>query len=211
MPCESEREGAQRRPLSSWFLRLPLHGRSGACARQFGLTVRKPGLLLIALSVLALAGAGVRAPSRAAAAPAAAPPCGLPAAIPSWFDLGGVDFWGPLAQGPITIATSYAPNARPQFPPTIPHDVYFDLHLRNRVGTPSAPADPATIVARANKLFDYAVGSTACTAPYIALNELFGASTPWPWTPTTERYRSNVLVFLRTLAAPGRAAVPARQ
>ena len=32
--------------------------------------------------------------------------------------------------------------------------VYFDLYLNNRVGTPSKPADPSTIQARADKLFD---------------------------------------------------------
>jgi hypothetical protein len=165
--------------------------------------VPKLALPVIALAVLALAGAGVRAASPAAGAPMATPPCGLPASIPSWFDFGGVDFWGPLAERAITIATSYPPTARPQFPSTIPHNVYFDLHLNNRVGTPSAPASSATIVDRANKLFDYAAGSTACATPYIALNELFGASTPSPWTPSITRYRQNVLDFVRQLAARG--------
>ena len=35
--------------------------------------------------------------------------------------------------------------------------VYFDLKLASRVGTPDAPADPATIVDVANKEFDAAV------------------------------------------------------
>ena len=55
--------------------------------------------------------------------------------------------------------------------------VYFDLYLNNRVGTPSQPADPATIQARADKLFDTAVTSSGCDHPLIAENELFGAQT----------------------------------
>ena len=35
------------------------------------------------------------------------------------------------------------------------------------------------------------------------MNELFGASTPTPWTPTTARYRANVLEWARLLTAKG--------
>jgi hypothetical protein len=35
------------------------------------------------------------------------------------------------------------------------------------------------------------------------MNELFGASTPTPWTPTTARYRANVLEWARLLKAKG--------
>ena len=37
----------------------------------------------------------------------------------------------------------------------------------------------------------------------IALNELFGAQTPTPWTPTTAQYRANVLAFVQRLAERG--------
>ena len=81
--------------------------------------------------------------------------------------------------------------------------VYFDLYLNNRVGTPSKPADPAAIQARADKLFDTAVTSSGCDHPLIAENELFGAQLPTPWTPTTAQYRANVLAFLQRLAERG--------
>ena len=35
--------------------------------------------------------------------------------------------------------------------------VFFDLNFNKRVGTPTVPADPATIVERADRLFDFAV------------------------------------------------------
>ena len=56
-----------------------------------------------------------------------------------------------------------------------------------------------------------AAASSGCETPYIALNELNGASTTTPWTATNARYRQNVLDLLRALQAAGRAAVPARQ
>jgi hypothetical protein len=163
------------------------------------LRAARPLLLLL---VLVLAGAGVRGPARATAAAAAAP-CGLPSTVPTWFDFGAFDFWSPIAQRPIILASSYPPDQRPAYTHNVPTSIYFDLHLANRVGTPSAPADKSLIVPRANKFFDYTAGSTNCATPYIALNELQGASNPTPWTPTIERYRANVLLFLQTLAARG--------
>jgi hypothetical protein len=81
--------------------------------------------------------------------------------------------------------------------------VYWDMYLNNRVGTPSVPADPSTIVARANKLFDFAANATGCATPWIAENELFGAGLTTPWSTTNTTYRSNVLLYLQTLAARG--------
>ena len=40
--------------------------------------------------------------------------------------------------------------------------IFFDLKLASRVGTPDAPADPATIVDMANREFDAAVKQTGC-------------------------------------------------
>src|SRR5688572_5251825 len=77
------------------------------------------------------------------------------------------------------------------------------MYLTSRVGTPSAPADPDVLPSRAARVFDFAVLSAACATPVIAMNELFGASTPTPWTPTTARYRANVLEWARLLAARG--------
>jgi hypothetical protein len=77
------------------------------------------------------------------------------------------------------------------------------MYLSTRVGTPMAPADPSLLPARAERYFDFAVLSAGCPDPVIGLNELFGASTPTPWTPTTARYRENVLQWLRLLHAKG--------
>jgi hypothetical protein len=77
------------------------------------------------------------------------------------------------------------------------------MYLNTRVGTPSAPADPDLLPSRAARVFDFAVLSAGCATPVIAMNELFGAATPTPWTPTTARYRANVLEWARLLAARG--------
>ena len=81
--------------------------------------------------------------------------------------------------------------------------IHWDNYLSSRVGTPSAPADPDVLKARAERLYDFAVLTTGCATPWIAINELFGASVPTPWTPTTTRYRQNVLEWMRLLAARG--------
>ena len=65
------------------------------------------------------------------------------------------------------------------------------------------PTDPATIADRADRLFDFAVTVTGCATPWIALNELFGAQTPTPWTTTTAQYRANTLALVRRLAERG--------
>ena len=77
-------------------------------------------------------------------------------------------------------------------------------NFNNRVGTPTVPADPATIADRADRLYDFAVSVTGCQTPWIALNELFGAQTPTPWTTTTAQYRANTLALVRRLAERGR-------
>src|SRR5205823_11711620 len=63
--------------------------------------------------------------------------------------------------------------------------------------------DPSVVRDRADKLFDTAVASSACDHPLIAENELFGAQSPTPWTPTTSQYRANVLAYLQRLAERG--------
>jgi len=77
--------------------------------------------------------------------------------------------------------------------------IFFDLHLNDRVGSPSAPADPAAIAAKAKREFDFAVQVTGCATPLIAENELFGAQTPSPWTATNAQYRASVLALLQAL------------
>jgi hypothetical protein len=154
----------------------------------------------LAVTFLAVVAAGVAAPEDARAASQ----CGLPDERTMWIDFadGSVPFWETFAQPGVIAAASnliYPPRLRERGAQT----VYWDMYLNNRVGTPSAPKDPATIVDRANRLFDYAVQSTGCATPLIAENELFGAGLVTPWSATNAQYRANVLLYLRTLAARG--------
>ncbi|HEX4930156.1 MAG TPA: hypothetical protein VFV62_05540 [Gaiellaceae bacterium] len=128
--------------------------------------------------------------------------CGIPDANPLWVDFAGHD--APLPQKPgltlaFTSGTVKPAAARAAGAAT----VFFDLNFNNRVGTPTLPADPATIADRADRLFDFAVSVTGCATPWIALNELFGAQTPTPWTVTTAQYRANTLALVRRLKQRG--------
>lgn len=81
--------------------------------------------------------------------------------------------------------------------------VYFDLNLPNRIGTTTAPADPALISGRAQKFFDFAVLQTGCATPVIVLNELAGAGLVTPWSDKNAQYRQNALTFVQDLAQLG--------
>jgi hypothetical protein len=138
-------------------------------------------------------------------ATAAARECGIPDANPLWVDFAGHD--APLPQKPgltlaFTSGTVKPAEARANGAAT----VFFDLNFNNRVGTPTVPADPALIESRADRLFEFAVSVSGCQTPWIALNELFGAQTPTPWTATTAHYRANTLALVRRLKARG--AIP---
>lgn len=130
--------------------------------------------------------------------------CSLFTKTPIWLDFadGSVPFWNLFARPGVTALASnliFPPKLRAAGAQT----AYFDLYLNRRVGTPSAPADPATIVDKANKFYEYAAQSMDCSNPVIAENELFGSWLAVPWSPTNEQYRANVLLFLQTLRARG--------
>ena len=128
--------------------------------------------------------------------------CGLPATGPVWVDYAGHN--APIVAKPgLVLALSSGTDLPAELRAAGAATTFFDLHLNDRVGTPSAPADPATIAAKAQKEFDFAVQVTGCSTPLIAENELFGAQTPTPWTPTTTQYRANVLALLQALNALG--------
>jgi hypothetical protein len=140
-----------------------------------------------ALALLALPGPGRADPS-----------CGLPASGPVWVDYAGHD--APITPKPgLVLAVSSGTAVPAAMRAAGAATIFFDLHLNDRVGTPSAPADPATIAARAKREFDFAVQVTGCSIPLIAENELFGAQTPTPWTATNAQYRANVLALLQAL------------
>jgi hypothetical protein len=149
------------------------------------------------LTILLVAGAVAAAP-----APAAVSACGLPDTKPLWIDYGTPELLSVFGRPGVIVAGSgeaYPTQARALGVKT----VYWDMYLKTRVGTPMAPADPGLLPARAQRVFDFAVHSAGCTDPVIAMNELFGAATPTPWTPTIARYRANVLQWARLLAAKG--------
>jgi len=128
--------------------------------------------------------------------------CGIPDANPLWIDFAAGD--APLPQKPgLTLAFNSGTEKPAEARRNGAATVLFDLNFNNRVGTPTKPNDPATMEDRANRLFDFAVSVTGCTTPWIALNELFGAQTPTPWTPTTAQYRANTLALVRQLKARG--------
>jgi len=131
--------------------------------------------------------------------------CGLPEAQPVWLDFAdsSVSFWRERFARPGVVVATGGPALAAEARAAGAATVHWDMYLRKRVGTPSDPADPAVIDARADKLFDYAVSVSGCQQPLIALNELWGASLPTPLTPTAERYRANVLRFVSRLAARG--------
>jgi hypothetical protein len=138
----------------------------------------------------------------AAPAPAQAAPCVLPSERPLWIDYGAINLEQTFAKPGVIVAGSgigYPARMRAAGART----VYWDMYLSSRVGTPSKPADPAALAARADRLFRFAVDTLECDTPWIVMNELFGAHLPTPWTPTIARYRENVLQWIRLLAAKG--------
>jgi hypothetical protein len=162
--------------------------------------VRRTGVLL-AVCLALLVGS-----TRAAAdpVPPTFPPdlhsCTLPGQAPYWFDYvdGFVPFWRMFARSGVIAAV---PNLI--LPGQIRDlgglTVYFDPHLTNRVGQPSAPADPAKLDAGIDTFWRYVANSTHCSNSVIAENELYGAGLASPWSPTTTQYRANVLHFLTRL------------
>ena len=131
--------------------------------------------------------------------------CGLPDTKPLWIDFtdGTVPFGIPVFGKPgITIATTGL-GLPPQFRQLGAGTVYWEMHLGLIVGTTLVPVDAAIVTEKAQKLFDRAVAATGCSTPYIALNELNGASTTTPWTANNSAYRANVLALVQQLAAKG--------
>ena len=126
------------------------------------------------------------------------PNCGLPSKAPLWVDYAGHD--APITPKPgLVLAVSSGTTVPAAMRAAGAATIFFDLHLNDRVGTPSAPADPSTIAAKAKREFDFAVQVTGCATPLIAENELFGAQTVTPWSATNAQYRANVLLLLQEL------------
>jgi len=151
---------------------------------------------LLPLAIVAVLAVAVPGLARAAG------PCGLPSAKPLWIDHGVPDL-APVMARPGTILAVSSGNFPAQVREKGGKTIYWDMYLNRRIGSPQAPADPATIVERANRLFDFAATQSGCATPRIVLNEMFGANLETPWSPTTAQYRANLLTFVRTIAERG--------
>jgi hypothetical protein len=154
----------------------------------------------MAVAALACAGAAT------AAAPA------LPAGAPLYFDYAtdSVLFRNELFKRPGLILTmddvpSKKGDPAAEFRAAGAVTVYWDEHIEKIVGTPSAPADPATVGPETATLAATAMQSSGCQQPLVALNELV----PPGNAPAAKvaQYRQNVLALMRGLVDAGAAPV----
>jgi hypothetical protein len=143
--------------------------------------------------------------SSSAGASASALSCGVPEQRPVWIDYvdGTVVFWRDRFAQPGLVLATGGTGLSTEMRAAGAATIHFDLYLKRRAGTPMAPMDQATLDKRTDGLFEYAVQVTGCSTPMIALNELWGASVPTPWTATMERYRANVLRLVERLTERG--------
>ena len=149
--------------------------------------------------VLAAAAALVFAPG------ALAGPCGLPDAKPLWVDYAesSVGFREELFKRPGLVLASSGTTVPESLRAGGAQTVYWHMKLSRIVGTPSQPADPGTVAEGAAQLLERAAASSGCATPLVALEEMWGADLPTPWSPTNSAYRTNVLELARQLAARG--------
>jgi hypothetical protein len=160
---------------------------------------RLAGLIVVCAAALGAA------PAFGAATPAPyAGLCGLPVAQPIWAEFGWpTDAYNSILGKPGIVLGASSGAYPAQMRAAGAATVYFDLNLRNRIGTTTAPADPALIPGRAQKLFDFAVQQTGCATPVIVLNELAGAGLVTPWQDKNAQYRQDALSFVQNLAQLG--------
>jgi hypothetical protein len=153
----------------------------------------------IALALFAVAAAA------AWAGPAQAGPCGVPDARPLWIDYAdaSVEFRDEVFRRPGLVLASSGTAVGRELRGGGAHTVHWQMKLTRLVGTPSAPADPASIADAAEALVSRAVESSGCSTPMIALEELWGADLPAPWSNTNATYRANVLLLAQHLEARG--------
>ena len=123
----------------------------------------KPILVFAAAAAACLIAAG-----SAVSNPVFAGQCGIKAQQTVWADYGWPRLLPILAKPGTLLAvttqsgTDYAAAARARGAATYA----FDLKMKGKVGTPSAPADPATIEAAASTQYDKAVVRTGgCATP----------------------------------------------
>jgi hypothetical protein len=158
-------------------------------------------LFLLLVLLLALPSSASTATSPRAPAPYAGQ-CGLPSTQPIWFDFGQTYLEPIFGQPGIAIGAStgdWPAHMRSLGAAT----VYFDLNLKNRVGTPTKPTDTSTMPDRAKRLYDFASQQTGCSTPVVVFNELAGPGLVTPWSDTNAQYRANVLALVQDIAGLG--------
>lgn len=119
-----------------------------------------------------------------------------------WFDFGQPYLQPIFGQPGVVVGTSTG-DWPAQMRALGAATVYFDLNLKNRVGTPTAPTATSTMPDRAQRLMTFAVQQTGCATPVIVFNELSGPGLVTPWSDTNTQYRANVLALMQDIAALG--------
>ncbi|HWX09210.1 MAG TPA: hypothetical protein VNY33_04470, partial [Gaiellaceae bacterium] len=158
----------------------------------------------LALLIVVCAAALFVGPALAATPAPYAGQCGLPATQPMWAEFGWpTDAYNAILGKPGIVLGASSGAYPAQMRAAGAATVYFDLNLPNRIGTTTAPADPALIPGRAQKFFDFAVAQTGCPKPVIVLNELAGAGLVTPWQDKNAQYRQDALTFVQALAQLG--------
>jgi hypothetical protein len=165
------------------------------------------GVLKKLATLIALCAAAF-VPGVAHAAPTPPPPyagqCGLPATGPTWGEFGWpTPAYEAIFGKPGVVVGASSGDWPAKMRAAGATTVYFDLNLKNRIGTTTKPADPSLIDARAKKFFDFTVVQTGCPTPVIVLNELAGAGLVTPWSDNNAQYRANALRFVQQLASLG--------
>src|ERR671934_1194908 len=193
-----------RRSASARSSRRKVCGRSPGAA--VASTTSGDGLLRARVFAHFLVVVGLAATAAAASPSHATSPAASCAqgSQPAWIDY--ADKWVPFRQlfykPGIAVAIAHtAPAAAARSHGA--EVAYWDMSLRDAVGTPAHPADPARISAVAERLAAAAIKVTGCATPVVALNELYGAHLGAPWSRTNAQYRANVLELVRALASRG--------
>lgn len=165
-----------------------------------------PTRTTLALAVAAVAAAALGGSALSARAAGEVDECGIPTAAPVWIEYGEgalpQDVRAVFGRPGVTVATSGTALPR-TWRDRGARTVFFVLRLPQWIGSPTQPADPATIEQAAQNVYDRAVATTECSTPIIGLNELLGPAAPVPWQPNVAQYRANVLAFVRGLAERG--------
>ncbi len=158
-------------------------------------------------AVFVVLAASLLAVGSAPAQPTWAGQCGIPANQTVWADYGWSTLVPVMARPGTVLAvpdsnstSDSAAEARGLGAATFS----FDLKMQRKVGTPDAPADPATIAAAAQAQYQSAVSrSGGCSSPLDVENELFGPAAVTPWSAAKAQYRADVLAYLQDLAQLG--------